>query len=160
MIAPQEMLPLKQRMLVAADAAYRIASSSEPFVMHDQEQYELVMNALLSLTADVRRLLAEHDILRGMFAEKLGAFFMEGMSDGRTGSAEDVPRMPNNEGGDRGEAPRNDPPSVAGDVLGVPPARKRTRRSNPKGHRKGYGKAAGELESGGGEIAVDGSQDA
>lgn len=158
MIAPQEMLAIKQRMLIAADAAYKIASTSDQFVMHDPEQFELVINSLLALKDDVRRLMAEHDILRGMFAEKLSAFFME-VTDGSTGCAEVVQGVPGHEGGDRGAAPRDDAPSPAGPVLGVPAARKRTRRSNPRRNRKGDSDVPVELERGNGEVAVDGREE-
>ena len=159
MIAPNEMLAMKQRMLIAADAAHKIASTSDQFVMHDQEQFELVIGSLLALKADVRRLMAEHDILRGMFAEKLSAFFMEEVSHGSTGCAETVQGVPGHEGGDSGEASRDDAPIPAGPVLRVSNARKRTGRSNTKRHRKGNSSVPVELERGDGEVAVDGGKD-
>ncbi len=159
MIAPNEMLALKQRMLIAADAAYRIASTSEQFVLHDQEQFELVMGSLLALKADVRRLMAEHDILRGMFSEKLSAFFMEGLTDGSTGCAEAVEGVPRHEDLDRGEEKRDDTPSSDGPVLGVETPRKRAGRSNARGNRKGNRRAPVNVERGAGEESVDGGQD-
>lgn len=157
MIAPNELLAIKQRMLVAAEAAYKIASSNDQFVMHDPEQFELVITALLALKTDASRLLAEHDILRGMFAEKLSSFFMEAI-DGSTGSAEAVSRMPRDEGGDRGEAKRDEPPDATGTVLRASPARKRAGRSNSRRNSRSNAKPAVELERGNGEVAVGGEQ--
>jgi hypothetical protein len=158
-IGQQEFMELKQRMLIAAEAAYKIAASSDPFVMHDQEQYELVITALLALKADARRLMAEHDILRGMFAEKIGAFFMEGFKDESTGRAPDVEGVPRPESVGGGEAPRADQAGTDGAVLGVETPRKRTRRSKPRGNRAADSDVPVELERDNGAVAVDGSKD-
>jgi hypothetical protein len=158
-IAQQEFMELKQRMLIAADAAYRIASTSDPFVLHDQEQYELVINALLALKADARRLMADHDILRGMFSERIGAFFMEVTKDASTGCASDVEGVPRPEDLGGGEAARADQAGADGPVLGVPTPRKRTRRSKPRGNRAADGDVQSQLERGNGAVSLDGSQD-
>jgi hypothetical protein len=159
LIATQELMALKQRMLIAADAAYKIASSPDQFVLHDPEQFELVITALLALRADARRLLAEHDILRGMFAEKLSAFFLEGFKDDSTGSAPDVEGVPRPESVGGGEEARADQAGTDGPVLGVPPARKRTRRSKPRGNRAADGDVSVELERDNGAVSLDGSKD-
>lgn len=159
MIAQREFMELKQRMLIAAEAAYKIASTSDPFVMHDQEQYELVISSMLALKADALRLMAEHDILRGMFAERIGAFFMEGMSDGSTGRAPDVEGVPRPEDLGGGEAARADQAGADGPVLGVEAPRKRTRRSKPRGNRAADSDVPSQLERDNGAVSLDGSQD-
>jgi hypothetical protein len=47
------------RLLIAAEAAYRIATSSHHVVMHDPETYEAVRISLASLKDDVRRLIGQ-----------------------------------------------------------------------------------------------------
>lgn len=157
MIAAEELMSMKQRMLIAADAAYRIASTSEQFVMHDQEQYELVIGSLVALKSDVRRLMAEHDILRGMFSEKLSSFLTEGFANERPAA---VCGVPTGESVSRCETPRPDEAAVDEPVREERPARKRAKRSNARRNRKGDGEVQGELGSGNGAVAVDGSKDA
>lgn len=136
MIAPQELLEIKERLLIGADAARKIAGSGDEFVMYEQEQYEIVVSALLAMKADVQRVLAELDILRGMFSEKLAGFFHiasnGGMADGDAGDGQvDVAAVPVAEDQRRGEEVR---PDDAGAGSGVPPerpVRKRGRRPKP-----------------------------
>lgn len=160
MIATDELLKLKQRMLIGADAAYQIASTSDQFVMHDHEQFELVIGSMIALKSDVRRLLAEHDILRGMFAEKLGAFFMEGIGDGRTGSAAVVRVVPGGEGVGGGAETRDVSAGTDGPVLPSGPARKRAKRSATRRNRQGDGEVQSGVGRGDREVEVDGSKDA
>lgn len=132
MIAPKELLDMKQRMLIAADAAQLMASTSEEVVRFDEEQYGLVLQAFTSLKTDVRRVLAELDILRGMFSEKLGAFFQEVVTNAGDGQT-DVGAVPNGEVVGGGEEVRKDEAAVAGGVPAKRAPRKRTRRPKPSG---------------------------
>jgi len=75
-IAPQELFELKQRILLGADVAKHLANSDGEFLELEPDQYAVVHAALDGLRDDCGRVLAELDILRGMFAEKVGAFFM------------------------------------------------------------------------------------
>jgi hypothetical protein len=65
MIDAAEYLQLRQRVLIAAEAAYRIAASPHQVVFWELDEYELVLQAMLSLKTDIRRLVAECQILRG-----------------------------------------------------------------------------------------------
>ena len=76
MIAADELLMLKARLLVGAEAAGHIASSADP-VRYDQEQYEAVHAALLSMKSDITRVLAEIDVLRGMVLNSVSLFLAE-----------------------------------------------------------------------------------
>jgi hypothetical protein len=136
MISPQELLDMKRRMIVGADAAFRIANTSDPFVMYDRADYEETVFALTALRTDVKRVLAELDILRGMFSEKLAGFFHEaikgGEADGTAGVSQGdvayVPEAPAEEGG--GEV-RPVAEEVGGRVPAKRAVRKRTRRPKP-----------------------------
>lgn len=137
MIAPNELIVMKKRMVVGAEAAGRIAGSADPFVLYDPEQYALVVEAMLSLRSDVHRVLAELDILRGMFSEKLADFFGEAFKeespnagDERRVPVEAVPEGTHVSGGETSG------PNEAVAPSGVPAGRaprKRGRRPKPKG---------------------------
>ena len=65
MIDAAEYLQLRQRVLIAAEASYRIATSPHQVVFWEQDEYEMVLQAMLSLKTDIRKLVAECQILRG-----------------------------------------------------------------------------------------------
>jgi len=67
----KELLATKARMLLAAEAASRIAEGNEQLEL-EPDVYELVMKALAALKTDVRAVLTELDILRAMLT--LGSF--------------------------------------------------------------------------------------
>jgi hypothetical protein len=147
-IAPQELLEIKQRLLVGADAARRIAGSGDEFVMYEQEQYEIVVSALLGMKNDVGRVLAELDILRGMFSEKLAGFFHVASTGGIADAGDsrvDVAAVPVAEDQRRGEEVR---PNDAGSGSGVPPerpVRRRGRRPKPVSDQGGVPADTGKL---------------
>ena len=65
MIDAAEYLQLRQRVLIAAEAAFRIATSPHQVVFWEQDEYEMVLQAMLSLKTDIRKLVSECQILRG-----------------------------------------------------------------------------------------------
>jgi len=65
MIDAAEYIQLRQRVLIAAEAAYRIAASPHQVVFWEQEEYVMVLQAMLSLKTDIRKLVSECQILRG-----------------------------------------------------------------------------------------------
>jgi hypothetical protein len=135
MIAPQELMALKARLLKGSDAAGKIASSSDPLVYEDEEEFAQVYQALIALKSDVVRVLAELDVLRGMFSERLSSFFME-VANGVAVSRGDVAAVPAPEAGVGGEGERQEP---AGSSGGVPKSRVRRQRatgSKPRRNRK------------------------
>lgn len=159
MISPQELMELKARILKGATAAGQIASSSEPLVYEDDEEFARVYTALTELKGDVVRVLAELDVLRGMFAERLSSFFMEvanGVADGRG----DVASVPDKEGQGGGEVERQDAAGVASGVPQGGAARKRAARPKSRRNRKGDGTSAEPVGSANGTESVDRSSPA
>jgi len=71
MIDALEYIQLRQRVLIAAEAAHRIASSPHQTVFYDEEMFGLVMDAMLNLKTDIRKLVAECQILRGEISERI-----------------------------------------------------------------------------------------
>lgn len=160
MIAPQELMELKARILKGAGAAGKIASSTEPLVYEDEEEFARVYTALTSLHGDVVRVLAELDVLRGMFAERLSNFFMEGMANGLADGRGDVAAVPDKEGQGGGESERQDAAGVGSGVPKGRAARKRAAGSKPRRNRKGDGGAAEPVGSADGTQSMDRSSPA
>lgn len=75
MLETKALLEMKARMLLAADAASRIASGQGEPLELEPDVYELVIQSLAALPDDARAVLAELDILRGMFTGKFDSFF-------------------------------------------------------------------------------------
>ena len=150
MIAPTEMLDIKKRMLIAAEAAHQVATSNGEFLELEPEQYELVYEGLVSLRADCRRVLAELDILRGMFADRMSSFFTEVMNAGDGNglpSGEAVGGVPDGTNLGGGEAPRDDNAEAGGGSDRSRAARKPRKRSKPRRHSP---------DDGGDPVEVDG----
>lgn len=133
MIEPSELTVIKQRLVLGAESARLIATSNEPFLFHDEEQYRAVATALAIMPDDVRLVLAELDILRGMFSERLAAFFQQAVkgvsADGPSAGDVGAVQVAADQVGGPGERPDDQ-----GTDSGVPAARaarKRTRRSKP-----------------------------
>lgn len=158
MIAPKELLEIKSRLLRAADAARSIADSADP-VFYDEEAYALVHESLTSLKGDISRVLAELDVLRGMFATNLTNFFMEGVgngvgvSDGRGA----VAPVQEQQGGPSGEAVGEVASGAGVGVQESRPPRKRRSRSKPRGHSQGDSEVSTGVGSGDGAGEVDSS---
>lgn len=162
MISTQDLLAIKSRLVIGADAAKKIASSADP-VFYDQEQYERVYGALMSMGQDLSRVLAELDVLRGMFYSGVSLFLASEMSahgNGMPVTGGDVGAVPAQEAGGSGEG---EPPVSKGADGGVQKggvSRKRTKRSKPRRDTAGDGVLPVEVGSGDGAAAVDRSQDA
>ena len=73
MLTGHELLEIKGRMLLAAEAAARL-TGDEPLEL-DVQTHELVSQALLALREDTRAVLAEVDILRGMVTGDFDSLF-------------------------------------------------------------------------------------
>lgn len=157
MITNGELMDLKLRMITAADAARQIATSPNP-VLYDQEHYAAVYAALVSLKPDLQRVLAELDVLRGMFASSV-SLFMEGQANAVPERRGDVAAVPDPATQQGGEGERQD---IEGAGVGVPPsgpARKRAKRSQPRRNRKSDSGAAVGVGRSDGEASVDRSED-
>lgn len=158
MIAPDELIETKKRMLIAADAAYRVATSNGEYLELDAEQYELVYEGLVCLRQDCRRVLAELDVLRGMFAERMSSFFTEvvnaGNRDGSAGGGS-VGGVPEASNLGSGEAPRDDDAAAGGGSDRSRPARKPRKRSKPRRHSADDGGVSVAVDGGAGAVEVD-----
>lgn len=148
MLTLEEYMQIKRRLLLAADAAFKIGTSAQT-VRYDEDTYEIIYESLVNVKTDVRRVLAELDILRGMFGEKLTAFFKEKEGGTNEVAADNagplVPvQAPAGEGG--GEAPQPHDEGVGVGVQEERPARKRRRRSNAGRTGKTEGVGEGELD--------------
>lgn len=147
MTDPDTLTAIKQRLLLGADAARRIATTDEPFLLHDEETYRAVATSLARMPDDIRLVLAELDILRGMFSERLASFFQQAVNgvnangDGGAdvGAVQDAPdtdsspdERPNDEGTDSG-------------VPAARPVRKRKSRSKPRRDTAGVQSDTGDV---------------
>lgn len=160
MIHPNELLALKSRLLVAADAAGKIASSAQP-VRYEEQEYQFVYESLVSLSSDIGRVLAELDVLRGMFYSGVSMFLMDGVINGGVPEpGRDVGAVPTPQavGGGEGEPEKREGADGGIPESGVP--RKRAKRSKPRRNPKGDGAVPEPVGSGDGEVAVDSSKDA
>lgn len=140
MIAPDELIDIKNRLLVGAEVARKMASTEESLVFYDQQQYEIVVSALSAMTEDINRVLAELDILRGMFSERLTSFFQQATK----GVDADVPErvdpnpvevLPAVPDTGSGEEVRKVNKRAARGVQAERPVRKRGRRSKSASHQ-------------------------
>lgn len=137
MISATDLLSMKARMIKAATAAARIASSADP-VFYDQDEYEAVHAALASLKSDISRTLAELDVLRGVFYSNVSLFLMEGSSDaGVSDSGGDVVAVPDQKAGDGCQGEHAVSQGADGGVPTSGVRRKRAKRSKPRRDRKG-----------------------
>ena len=158
MISAPDLILLKSRLMLGADAAHRIATSTDP-VFYDQEQYAAVYSALVSMRQDMSRVLAELDVLRGMFHTNVAMWLMEDAANvGVPESGRDVVAVPAEKAGGSGEG---EPPVAAGTDGGVQTGRvpgKRTKRSKPRRDSAGDGVLPVAVGRGDGSGEMDSSQ--
>lgn len=163
MISAKELLELKNRMLLAADAANHLANSDGEFLELNEEQFVVVHEAMVSLRSDCARVLAELDVLRGMFMERLGMFFMEGSDEGdgsRRSGGRTVEPVSDREDVVSGEAPRDDDAADGGRLHRSRAARKPRKRSKPKRDSRADGTDSGGVDAGTGTGQMDRSETA
>lgn len=161
MISVQELLELKSRLVIGADAARKIASSTDP-ILYDQEQYERVYSALMSMSQDLGRILAELDVLRGMFYSGVSLFLASEMTthgNGVPATRGNVESVPAPEAGGGGKGKPEDTAGIDGGVPAGRPARKRTKRPKPSRDKGGDGVLPVAVGSGDGAAEVDRSAD-
>lgn len=138
MMTDSELLALKARMITGADAAKRIATSTDP-VVYDQEVYEAVYEALVNLPTDLSRMCAELDVLRGMTACGVSMFLVKEKepSNGVREPRGDVAAVPDHQVGGGGGGEPTDAKGIGGGVqeggvLGEPAARPKRRRTRAR----------------------------
>lgn len=159
MIPAKDLVEIKQRLITAADAARRIATSPDQFVLYDEEQYEAVVGSLVAAKDDLLRVFAELDVFRGMFADRMRDFFMEGLGHGNDGdSGVDVAAVQDSKDQRDSEEVRQDDATTGSGVPAGGPPRKRTRRSKSRRNQEADGPVQSGVGRGDGEAAVDGGE--
>lgn len=137
MISHNELLAIKERLLVASAAAKAMVESPNQPVLHfDEEQYWRVHVAFMSLHNDATAVLAELDTLRGMFADRVNEFINGGLANAINGSSgnggdgrNDVAEVPDAADVGSREAVRTDDASPVSDAPAKRPRRGRKPRS-------------------------------
>lgn len=132
MLEAKELLEVKARMLLAAEAASRIASGQSESLELEPDVYELVIKALAALKTDTRAVLAELDILRGMTLGSFDSLF--GVAEhGRSSDVGSVQPQPSVGGGSE---PRDDNPATGGAVRPDGADGEEAKRPRPKRNRR------------------------
>jgi len=156
MITFLELMDMKRRLLVAGDAARRIALTPDRFVFYEQSEYQAVLECLAALPDDLRSLLAEHDLLRARCSEEWQDLFSKEVTHGDAGDAQEpMGPLPAHASERSGEGVRDDDTGPGGAVSDSRPAgRGRGKRSRAKRARaaKGGSAAAVELRDGAAEV--------
>ena len=160
MLTQHELLALKSRMLLAAETAHRVMNMQGAPLQLDEETYQIVAAAMLSLKDDVRSVLAEVDILRGMTIGDFGTLFtpqgMEGMHE--HGRSADVAATGEQEAVAGSDGERTDAAEPSGSVRSGGPDGENTSGPRPKRNRRRRSRDQSGVESGGGDGAVDSSE--
>lgn len=154
MISNNDLLQMKERMLVAASTARRMVEANEPTIRFDEEEYWRVHTAFAYLQSDVSALLTELDTLRAMFLDRVNEFLSGGgLSDAVTSSSgnwedagDPVEGVPDGVSDSGGEQAQPDAPTVGGDVPAKRPRRRRKPRSEPVADTAGVPEVPGEVD--------------
>lgn len=134
MISESELIAVKARLMLAADAANLIVSSPGPSpVRFTEEQYWRVHESLSRMRDDLASVLSELDTLRAMFVDSVHEFFEAKVTNEIPVSTIALAPVPNGEDRDGGEAPRHDE-AVPSEPA---PARRAYRKRRTKGTKSG-----------------------
>jgi hypothetical protein len=116
MLTANDYTAIKGRLLLVAEVSELVARAPDA-VRFDEEQYPVVLEALVNAKTDVRKLLAETDVLRHMFSQHLfpapRIINADTVPPDDAGTLEPMPHAPNETG--RGEVPSDDA-GISGEV--------------------------------------------
>ena len=154
MIGNNDLLQIKERLLVSANAARRMVESNEPTIRYDEQEYWRVHIAFASLQSDVTAVLTELDTLRAMFLDRVNEFLSGGglnnAVSSSTGNSQDagevVAGVPVGVSGDSGAPAQPDTPSPSSPVPAKRTYRRRKPRSEPAGDTAGLPSAPEALD--------------
>jgi hypothetical protein len=144
MISQNELVLIKERLLISAEAARHLVGSDNP-VRYEESEYWRVRFALQSLEGDVAAVLAELDTLRGMFVERVNEFFQtegftnaigSGSRDGQDAGAS-VGGVPDGADVGSGQSPQPDNAEPSSPAPAKRAYRRRKPRSKPVGDTAG-----------------------
>ena len=149
MISENELMAVKNRLLIAAEAANRIVASPGPEpVRYTEEEYWLVHEALSRIGGDLTAILTELDTLRAMFRESVEKFFSTEVTNEIPVSTNAVEAVPTPED-QRGSEVARDDATVPSEP---PPARrayrKRSKSAKPRGNQESLPVATERLDAG------------
>lgn len=134
MISETELIAVKARLMLAADAANLIVSSPGPApVKFTEEQYWRVHESLSRMRDDLAAVLSELDTLRALFVDSVHEFFGAKVTDEIPISTIAVAAMSDGEDRNGGETPRDDA-AVPSEPA---PARRAYRKRRTKGTKSG-----------------------
>lgn len=157
MISHNELLAIKERMVVAGEAARAMVESSDPTaVRYEESEYWRVHIALSHLHRDVAVVLAELDTLRGMFVDKVNEFFTGDFTNEIPVSSQPVARVPDalderGSGEARDDSPVPSEPAPAGRIR-----RRRAKGAKPRGDTAGVPPVSEVVDPGAEAAAVGG----
>lgn len=145
MIGNNDLLQIKERLLVSANAARRMVESNEPTIRYDEQEYWRVHIAFASLQSDVTAVLTELDTLRAMFLDRVNEFLAGGglnnAVSSSTGNSQDagevVAGVPVGVSGDSGPPTQPDTPIPSSPVPAKRTYRRRKPRPEPEGDTAG-----------------------
>lgn len=136
MISNNDLLQIKQRLLVSAAAASRMVTTNEPTIRYDEQEYWLVHTAFAAMHSDVTAVLSELDTLRAMFLDRVNEFLAGGglhnavssSAGNQQDAGEALAGVSVGVSGGSGEASQPDAPAVSSPV----PAKRAYRRRKPR----------------------------
>jgi len=134
MISQNELLTVKSRLMLAADAANLIVSSPGPApVRFTEEQYWRVHESLSRMKEDLSLVLSELDTLRALFVDSVNDFFEAKVVNEISIGTDVVAAVPDNADRGGGETARNDE-AVSSEPVA---AGRSARRRRPKSAKPG-----------------------
>jgi hypothetical protein len=150
MISHNELLQIKERMLIAAEAARAMVEASDPAaVRYDQTQYWQVHMAFSRLHQDVTVVMAELDTLRAMFVDKVHQFFgVEDFNSEVQNDAVPVAGVPDALDVGGGAETRDDTPVLSEPATAGRTRRRRAKSAKPRGDTSGVPAPAEEVDAG------------
>lgn len=160
MISHNDLLAIKERLFVAAQAARAMVEAADPTVVrYDETEYWRVHIALAHLHNDVSAVLAELDTLRGLFVEKVNQFFTGDFTNEIPVSHNAVAGVPDAlDVGSGGEARHDEAvpsePAPAGRVR-----RRRAKGAKPRGDSAGVPVASEGVDPGTAAAEMGGQQE-
>lgn len=153
MLSQPDLMQMKARMLIASRVAGLLINQDENDPLQiPEDQFAIVVEAMESLDQDVRAVLTEVDILRGMVTGQFD--FLGGLSNG---CDSDVPATGDEEPQSDSEGKQPDEAAVSKPVGSGRPNRKTAKRSKPRRDRGGNKKDSQRVDGEAAEPEVDSS---
>lgn len=134
MLSPDDYWDTKRRLLIATELLHQVCTSPDT-VRYDEQYYPIVLAAGLSAKEDIRKVLAELDILRAKFTEGILPEVINAEAK-RIDTAGTVRSVPPQEDVGSGDGERDVNAAASGDAAGDGADGESASRSNPKRNRR------------------------